>query len=233
MGDSREGGVWIQNEHFSGISAATPALRSQNSLSPPRNRRRPAKPTQHSCHTFHSHTHTNSHSHAYAPWKNREYIFPCMCVLRVGGCWPPPWGTVILAANVGLILFNIVLSNHTLVQLDTAERGLVGALWLNGFPVMLRRQTSGLLSHHWLSPSLHLCLGAFSQLTTMLWGTWAQMLWRGGFELHSGDKVWACLVLLSPDGTVQTRDCAAHLERRKKKVESSEYLHKFPNTFWF
>lgn len=88
----------------------------------------------------------------------------------------------------------------TVLQLDKVELGWVGVLWLNAFPVMLHRQASGLLSHYWLSLSLHLCLGTFffSPLTALLQGTWVQMLWRG---------IWTTFWWwgMGPSGTVKPR----------------------------
>ena len=116
-----------------------------------------------------------------------------------------------LGSKCRLILFNIVLSNHphahththtcTVQQLDKVGSGWVGVLWLNAFPVMLHRQAAGLLSHCWLCLSLHLCLATvfFHRSPHGCKGHECKCCGEG-FEPHSGDEVWARLVLLSPDG---------------------------------
>lgn len=112
-----------------------------------------------------------THMHAYRRADKRngkgKGARVCVWVRRWGRCcWPAAalWDSY-LGSKFELILFNIVLSNHTntkrthmhtLVQLDRVKQGWVGAMRLNAFPVMHHRQDPGLLPlHYWLS--LHLC----------------------------------------------------------------------------
>lgn len=137
-----------------------------------------------------------------------------VCVIEMGGRGAASYiRDSYLGSKCRLILFNIVLSNHPhahthALQLDKVELGWVGVLWLNAFPVMLHRQASGLLSHYWPCLSLHLCLGTvFFHCSPHCCKGHECKCCGEGFEPHSGDEVWARLLLLSPDGRVQNGDC--------------------------
>ena len=137
------------------------------------------------------------------------------------GGWPHTSGTVILAPNVGLFFSTLYFQisrtrtkaharpqTDRLVRLDRVELGWVGVLWLNAFPVMLHRKASGLLSYYWLSLCLCTCVCAFfCRVLHCCMGHQGKCCGEG-LEPHSGDKVWVCLVLLSPDGRVQASGCS-------------------------
>lgn len=145
----------------------------------------------------------------------------CMCVCNRDGkggggeeAWPHTSGTVILAPSAGLFfstLYFQITHMHTHMHCSATGQGWVGlgrgtvveclsshapqtSLW-PALPLLALSAFAPVSGHCFFRRSPHCCKGHERKCC------------GEGIEPHSGDEVWACLVLLSPDGRVQNGDC--------------------------